>query len=110
MAELKRECVVNFLSVPIAFEKSSELIHRGIAECFQLSMFVAIITVRNIAELSASLSSSFSVYPESFFTAVLVHDGCSAAADAVYADARMRNAGGLAQSCVRNTSNGSIPQ
>ncbi|KAF9987173.1 hypothetical protein BGZ65_004815 [Modicella reniformis] len=50
------------------FEKENlfQLSCSDIVERFQLSVFVAIITVRNLVELSASPPSPFSVYPQSF--------------------------------------------
>ncbi|KAG0236866.1 hypothetical protein BGW42_002364 [Actinomortierella wolfii] len=118
--ELKRERVVNFFSVPIAFEKVPEelvthtmvlfyqmvtlnvavnsysnalltllisnqfveikasvfkrfekenlfqLSCSDIVERFQLSVFMTIIALRNLVELSASPPSPFSIYPQSF--------------------------------------------
>ncbi|KAG0288749.1 hypothetical protein BGZ98_004149, partial [Dissophora globulifera] len=50
------------------FEKENlfQLSCSDIVERFQLSVFVVIITVRNLVELSASPPSPFSVYPQSF--------------------------------------------
>ncbi|KAF9584702.1 hypothetical protein BGW38_005510 [Lunasporangiospora selenospora] len=50
------------------FEKENlfQLSCSDIVERFQLSVFVAIITVRNLVELSASPPSPFSIYPQSF--------------------------------------------
>ncbi|KAF9918873.1 hypothetical protein BX616_004825 [Lobosporangium transversale] len=50
------------------FEKENlfQLSCSDIVERFQLSVFVAIITIRNLVELSASPPSPFSVYPQSF--------------------------------------------
>ncbi|KAF9347907.1 hypothetical protein BGX26_000654 [Mortierella sp. AD094] len=50
------------------FEKENlfQLSCSDIVERFQLSVFVAIITIRNLVEISASPPSPFSVYPQSF--------------------------------------------